>query len=207
MEPTEIRRPTAVLRMPRRMAELFIYATTVLKQMGGNAYFPNPYPPLAEVQTAADDFHAAEVATLMWTKGTVALRNSKRLVLVGLLEQLITYVQSVADAKLEEAPAIIQSSGFSLRKTPPLPLLGFNAKRGSASGSVKIVAPAAARRAAYDWEYSTDGGSTWLTLPSTLRSRTSLTGLTPLTTVQFRYRALTKAGEGAWSQPISIIVL
>jgi len=207
MEPTKTRRATAVLRMPRRTAELFIYATTVLKQMSGNVYFPNPYPPLADVRTAADDFQAAEVATLMWTKGTVSLRNAKRLVLVGLLERLITYVQSVADAMPEEGPAIIQSSGFSLRKTPALPQLGFHATRGSVSGSVKIVAPAAARRAAYDWECSTDGGKTWLTLPSTLRSRTSLTGLTPLTTVQFRYRVLTKTGESDWSQPTSIIVL
>jgi len=50
-------------------------------------------------------------------------------------------------------------------------------------------------------------GKTWIAIRATLQSRTSLYGLTPLTTVLFRFRALTKMGEGDWSQPISIIVL
>src|ERR1700726_3344553 len=137
--------------------------------MTGNAYFPNPHPPLGDVQNAVDDLHAAEVATLTRTKGTVALRNAKRLALVGQLEQLIAYVQSVADTNPENGPSIVETSGFSLRRAPTLPQLGFHAKRGIVSGAVKIIAPAAARRAAYDWEFSTDGGKTWLTLPSTLR--------------------------------------
>jgi hypothetical protein len=43
-------------------------------------------------------------------------------------------------------------------------------------------------------------------MPATLQAKTSLTGLTPATTVQFRYRAVVKAGEGDWSQPIAMLV-
>jgi hypothetical protein len=72
---------------------------------------------------------------------------------------------------------------------------------------VKVVAPAAARRASYDWQYSIDGGKTWVDMPTTLQSRTSVTGMTSLSTVQFRYRSVIKTGAGEWSQPISFLVV
>jgi hypothetical protein len=43
-------------------------------------------------------------------------------------------------------------------------------------------------------------------MPGTLQAKTTVLGLTPLSTVQFRYRAVTKAGEGDWSQPVSLTV-
>jgi hypothetical protein len=82
----------------------------------------------------------------------------------------------------------------------------FAAVQGPTSGSVKLVAASAARRASYEWQYSTDGGKTWVAVPSTLRAQTSVSGLTAGATVSFRYQSLTKAGEGDWSQPISVIV-
>jgi len=84
---------------------------------------------------------------------------------------------------------------------------GFHTKLGTAPGSVKVVAPAAARRASYDWQYSIDGGKTWVDLLHTLQSKTTVTGLPTMTTVQFRYFATVKAGPGPWSQPISIFVM
>ena len=70
-----------------------------------------------------------------------------------------------------------------------------------------ITAPPAERRASYDWQSSIDGGKTWVDLPQTLQSKTTVTGQASMTTVQFRYRATVKLGEGAWSQPISILVM
>jgi hypothetical protein len=82
----------------------------------------------------------------------------------------------------------------------------FDAAQGAVSGTMKLVTASAGPRSSYDWECSTDGGKTWLLLPSTMQAKTSVTGLTPRATVQFRYRALTKTGEGDWSQPLSFIV-
>ena len=127
--------------------------------------------------------------------------------LVTLLEELRTYVQSTADASPENGPSIIQSAGLALRKTPVKAPRGFVARPGPVSGTAKIVAPAVARRASYEWQYSNDGGKTWLAMPSTLQAKTTLTGLTPASTVQYRYRAVTRKGEGDWSQPVSMIVV
>jgi hypothetical protein len=205
--PTKTHRALAVLSLPRNVSALITYAVGLVKGMTGNAYFPTPTPPLATVQTAVADLQTAETGAQTRVKGAAALRNEKQQALLTLLEQLRTYVQSTADASPENGPSIIQSAGMTLRKTPVRKPLGFHAKLGSVSGTVKVVAPAAARRASYEWQYSTDGGKTWVTMPSTLQSRTSLSGLTPQTTLQLRYRAVVKAGEGDWSPPISILVL
>jgi len=69
-----------------------------------------------------------------------------------------------------------------------------------------VVAPTAGDRAAYDWEWSTDGGKTWQLAPSTVQSRTRMIGLTPGSTVLFRFRAVTRKGESDWSDPLTFIV-
>jgi hypothetical protein len=51
-----------------------------------------------------------------------------------------------------------------------------------------------------------DGGKTWIQLPSTMKAKTTVSGIAPGTSPQFRFRILTKAGEGDWSQPISLLV-
>jgi hypothetical protein len=82
----------------------------------------------------------------------------------------------------------------------------FAAKPAAVSGSVILHAVSAARRASYEWQYSTDGGKTWVQAPGTLQTKTTIAGLTPGVTVTFRYRALTKTGEGDWSLPTQIMV-
>jgi hypothetical protein len=70
----------------------------------------------------------------------------------------------------------------------------------------KVTAAAASRRASYEWQYSNDGGKTWITAPVTLQAKTTIAGLVPGSTVQFKYRAVTKTGEADWSQPLSLLV-
>jgi len=82
----------------------------------------------------------------------------------------------------------------------------FAIAQGPISGSIHIVAPSAGGRAAYDWQYSTDGGKTWIDLPTTLQAKTSASGLAAASTVTARYRVATKTGEGDWSQPLSFLV-
>jgi DNA-directed RNA polymerase specialized sigma24 family protein len=53
---------------------------------------------------------------------------------------------------------------------------------------------------------SLDGGKTWVAAPSTLQAKTNVYGFAPGATVLFRFRPVTKAGEGDWSQPVSLIV-
>ena len=200
-------RALAVLALPRKVPDLINAGTVIVKGMTGNPNFPTPTPTVGAVQTALSDLVTAQTGATLRTKGAAALRNEKKQTLVTLLEEWKTFVQSTADASPENGPSIIESSGIGLRKSPVRKQVGFHAKLGTVSGSVKLVAPAAARRGAYEWQSSIDGGKTWVNLPTTLQSRTTVSGLAPQTTVQFRFRAVVKTGEADWSQPFSTVVL
>lgn len=195
----------AVLDLPTRINVLITYADAVVKGMTGNANFPNPSPALTLVAAAMTDLQNAETAALARTKGAVAIRNAKRTVLVSLLKQVRSYVQSIVDANPENGPAIIQSAALAVRKpVVRLPRI-FAAKPGATSGTVSLVAPSAGHRVSYEWQYSTDG-KTWIDLPPTLQAKTTLTGQTTGATLEFRYRWVLKTGASDWHAPVTLVV-
>jgi hypothetical protein len=201
-----IRRSIASLKLsPNKVPALVTYCQGIVKAMTGNAAFPSDAPALAAVTAAVNDLQTAETAALARTKGAVAVRNDKRAALVVLLQQLRGTVQAAADANMENGASIIQGAGMEVRKTPARVPRVFDAKPGAVSGSAKLVAASAGARSSYEWQYSTDG-KTWVTAPSTIQAKTTIPGLTPGSTVQFKYRAVTKTGEGDWSQAVSLIV-
>jgi hypothetical protein len=80
----------------------------------------------------------------------------------------------------------------------------LSVKQGSVSGTVTLVAKAAATKAAYNWQYSTDQ-KTWTSLPETIQSKAGITGLTAGTLYYFRVQSVTKDGLGNWSQIVSLM--
>jgi hypothetical protein len=205
-ESNQTHRSVAVLKLPTKVSGLAAAALQIVASMTGNANFATPTPALATVTAAITDYQTAEAAALARTKGAAATRNAKRKALVQLLEQLMTYVQTVADASVADGEGIILSAGMAVRKTAVHPPRVFNATQGSVSGSVKLITAAAAKRASYNWQYSIDGGKTWVDMPSTLQAKTTVAGLPVGTTVEFRYQPLTETGEGNWSQVVSLLV-
>jgi hypothetical protein len=200
----KVTRSLVSLKLPKPVAQLIPYAAGIVTGMTNNPAFPNPVVPLATVNAAISALHTAEAAALTRAKGAVATRNEKRAALVSLLEQLRAYVQARADATPENGASIIESAGMAVRKVATHPARTFTAKAGAVSGSVTLYAKSVGDRAAYMWEYSTDGGKTWLALPPTLQAKTTVTGLTPGSSVEFRYRAVTKTGAADWSLPITL---
>ncbi len=202
-----IRRPTATLPLPKNVSALLTYAQNVVTRTTGNPALPAPTPPLALITTAINELQVAETAALARTKGAAAVRNEKRDALVSLLQQLRGHIQAAVDADAANGVSIIQSTGLAVRKIPTHHARVFAAKPGPVSGVAQIVAPSAGPRSSYEWQYSTDGGKTWVTAPVTVQAKTRIAGLVPGATVQFRYRAVTpKAGEGDWSQPVSLMI-
>ena len=203
---TSIHRSIVSLKLPRPIGLLISVLKAILVAMTGNARFLNPTPALATVNSALSDLEKAEAAAQTRVKGATDTRNAKRAALLLLVDALASYVQTIADADPGNGAAIIQSAGMGVRKTTVHGKRVFGVIQGSLSGSVKVVAPSAARRASYDWQWSTDGGKTWQLAASTLQAKTSLTGFAAGSTVSFRYRVTTKTGEAEWSQPIAFLV-
>jgi hypothetical protein len=199
-------RSIVILKLPTRVSALITYAQGIVKAMTGNASFPTTLPPLVTVTAAITDLQAAETVALTRMKGAVVTRNEKRMALVMLLEQLRSQIQATADANVENGASIIMSAGLDVRKAVVRSPRVFGAKPGPVTGTAKVFAASAGQRASYEWEYSADGGKTWVTAPVTLQAKTTVAGLVAGTTVQFRYRPVTKAGEGNWTQPVSLLV-
>lgn len=197
-------RSIASLKLPKAAPALILYAEGILKAMTANAYFASPTPPLTALSGAIADLQNAETAAQSRVKGAVATRNAKRATLVSILQQEKAYVQGQADTNPEVGPSIIESAAMAVKKVPVRPPRVFSAKPGAVSGTVKVVAPQAAHRASYEWQQSNDGGKTWIDLPPTLQAKMTVTGLTPGSSVEFRYRAVTKTGAADWSLPITV---
>ncbi len=201
-----VHRSLVSLDLPKKVPALISYATSVVTAMAGNPSFPTPAPTLAAITAAITALQTAESAAIARTKGAVTARNDKKAALVALLQELKAYIQKTGDADADNSAALIQSAGVSVKKTAVRKPRVFNAVQGPASGTAKLVTGSAGLRASYEWQYSVDGGKTWVAVPATLQAKTSVTGLTAGATVQFRYLAVTKAGQGDWSAPVSLLV-
>jgi hypothetical protein len=199
-------RSLVALKLPTRVQALITYATGIVTALTGNPNFPSIVPTVVTLTAAIAALQTAETAALARAKGAVITRNEKRLALVQLLQQLKGPIQAAADANLENGASIIASAGVAVKKTVVRSPQVFGAKPGTLTGTAKLVTATAGHRASYEWEYSTDGGKTWVTAPATLQAKTTVPGLTVGTTAQFRSRAVTKTGEGNWTQPVSLVV-
>ena len=106
-----------------------------------------------------------------------------------------------ADANAENATSIIESAGVAVRKEPVRKPRVFAAKPGSQLRHGGTGDGGGGRRASYEWQFSTDGGKTWVSAPSTLQAKTTVTGLSAGTTVEFRFKSVVKAGGATGALP------
>jgi len=182
-------------------------ARNILQRVTESPWFPSPSPSLATLQAAIDVLADAQAKTLSRAKETVAVRNGKRRNLIALLEQLRSYVEAIASVNPDHAAAIAESAGMYLKDLRGRGGSVFTVKQ-LRSGEVEVSAPRAGRYAAYEFQYSLDGGVTWLGLaqPVTTKTTATVPDLKPGSTVYFRYRATVKGVSGDWSDPIAFIV-
>jgi hypothetical protein len=206
MSTTSQNRVFVALKLPLPVPQLIKVTQAIIAAQTANPHIPTPSPPLATLTAALDALVTTEAATKTRAAGTVGARNVARTTLLSLLQASKANVQQLSDLNPEQGEAIVTSAGMGIRKAPARTKPPFAAKQGAISGTVVLVARAAAVRASYEWEWSGDGGKTWTTLPPTLQAKTEIPGLPVATTVLFRFRAVTKAGAGDWSLQTSLLV-
>lgn len=201
-----IQRFVVVLLLPRSVPALVKFAQAVVAALTNNAFFPNPNPPLSAVSALVTKLDAAETAVKTRAAGTVEARDAAKEQLIDALHDIRGYVQSTANANPDQAEAMVASAALRTKRIPVRAKAALAVTPADVSGAAKIEAKAVARRAAYEWQWSGDGGKTWTALPPTLQSRTSVEGLPVGTSCSFRVRALTRTGEGDWSQVVTYLV-
>jgi len=154
-------------------------------------------------------------ATETRTRGTASQRNVARDLVWAAMETLRVHVQGLAGAvSAENAGALIEAAGLRVGGAPTYPRLPLMARLTDESGAVHLAAlptllvgkAAAARCTLFDWQWSSDG-ATWHDAPPTPNASTDITGLAPMTTYSFRVRVTVGTAAGAWSRPVSIVVV
>jgi hypothetical protein len=196
-----------VLGLPPRIADFIIRATAIASALAANSkVFPSPPVALTVLTSHIDDLTAKEAVAQTRVKGAAANRDAARKQVVVDLGQLQGYVQQVVNADPANAESLAAEAGMSVRKktNPAKPPL---AAKNPSTGSVQLVAKAISGAKTNDWQYSTDGGKTWVSATSTTKAKTTITGLVPGSTVSVRHRPITKAGPADWGQDVSAIVI
>jgi len=200
-------RIAVALGLPRKIADLLVFAQTIHDTMAANSKtLPSPSPALTVLQTDIDTLATEQAAVKARTPGAVTTRDQAAKTLTIDLNSERLYVEGLVNANQANASQLVTDAGMKLRRktAPSKPPLAV--KAGATSGTVKLVAKAAKGAKANNWQMSTDGGKTWVDLPSTTKATTTVANLTPGTTVQFRQDAVTKDGEGDWSLPVPHVV-
>jgi hypothetical protein len=199
-------RVLASLKLPGNASALVIRARVVVDAMTDNPWFPAPVPSLAKVQAAIDALDKAETDVLSRTKGLPAIRNDAKKKLVDYLQRLKGYVQAVANDNPDFAVSIIESAGMEVTERPSPAKAVLAVYPGPVSGSVRLVARAVAKECNYAWQWSDDGGKTWVDLKKTQQANTTTRNLRPGTTYLFRFRAVTRRLTTNWCDPVSYVV-
>jgi hypothetical protein len=194
--------PQIVLKLPKAVALLIIFVQHVVQAMTNNPWFLSLAALLAQTATDLTALQAAEATALTRAKGAAQARNDKKKVVIDDLVLLKSGVQTAVNQNPGQASTIIASSGFFEKQVtlPPRPNLG--AKMTGAPGEV-LVRAKAVRGACYQWQYSTDGGKTWIDIGITTVANTSVQGLTVGGTYLFRFRTTVKKTTSDWSPSLS----
>jgi len=200
---------TVVLKFAKRVPVLIVQATAVVTAIGSDpTAFPSPDPLLSDVQDHVDALAQAEVRARSRTFGAASARDDALQIVKDDLRALVAYVQTRCNQSPEAAAVIAETAGMRLKTVTPRvkPLLQI--KRVS-PGTVRIIARAARKgqKTFYDWEYSANGGQSWIALQSTTSASTELGGLTAMTTYAFRFRKVDKSRPGAWSDGVTFLLV
>ena len=192
----------AALKMPTKVPAYIAATRAIIAAATGNPSLPDVRPISSALRAAVDDLAAAERETLTKTTGTATARDATLKPVRDALDKYKSYVQDQANANPEEAAAIIEGAGLSVRLPSTRRKPWSTAKPGPTSGTAILEVRAPAKRASYERQWSDDGGKTWNDAPVTLQSRTTIHGLPVGKYVLFRFRVATKNGIGDWSEPI-----
>jgi len=219
-----IRKVVVVLKITinTNISKFLTKAQNMRDMLLNNPNFPGVQGLLGQLQADINTLSADESKALTRVKGAAATRNAQMLIVFNELDELRGMVQAVVNipANANNAIAMVESSGMEIKGFTHKKKGAFSVKRGKASGSIDLIALAAGKRAAYEWQQSLDNVN-WTGCDPyvTTEAKNTVENLTEGTRYYFRFRPVLPKraqidvslktavkGEGDWSQSDSIIV-
>jgi len=187
-------------------SELDQQAEAIVVAMTGNADFPTPVPPLADVTDTINNYQEGLTKAATGDHTAVEIKDQRRQDLENILRQLGLYVQAQSGGD----PALIVSSGFKMSKTPspvgPLPKpTGFEVMP-QGKGEMKLAVDKEDGAKTYQFEYKLTTATDWIIKMST-KSKLLLTGLESGKEYDFRVVPIGASDIREYSDEISSFVL
>ena len=170
--------------------------------------FVTPSPTVSAVNGHISAMDAAQILVETRAENGVATRNAARTVVREDMESWVAYVQGLirAEPDPEQQMIIATSSGLDIKVNGAYVKPLLKATQMPTPGAVKLVAQAAGNRAAYEWQMSTNNGTTWVDLPTNNTASTTVTGLAVGTRLLFRFHSVVKNEISTWSYSVSVIM-
>ncbi|MEX8519053.1 MAG: fibronectin type III domain-containing protein [Leptothrix sp. (in: b-proteobacteria)] len=191
---------------------------TIVASLTDNPHYPAPWAPqvasLVMLSEAYDKYHVEFLAALSHDANKIAARNAARQALTLMLKQLAPYLEMVAAGDV----AILKSTGYELRSDPvrnanagPLPApTGLRISHGALSGTLDVHVDKLAGAGNYEAQMTlsdpTDESGWKHAASSPTGSHILLQGLTMGQIIWIRVRGVGYGGNGAWSDPVRVVV-
>ena len=198
--------PQIALKLPRAIALLIVFVQHVVQAMTNNPWFSALAALVATTGTDLAALQVAQAKALTKAKGAAEARDDAKKVVVDDLKLLKSGVQTVVNQNPGQAATIIESAGFFQKKVTLPKKPNLEALKAPVTPGEVLVRARAVKRASYEWQYSLDGGKTWLSMGTTTTANHSVLGMTVGTTVLFRFRTTVKKTTSDWSPSITYFV-
>jgi hypothetical protein len=144
--------------------------------------------------------------------GAAALRDEALRVVAASAELLRAYVEQLCNASPEQGITIAQSASMHITARAVRPKVPLRARQGAQPGVVILYASVALLVTGkggryFNWSYSIDGGTTWIPVTSTPKSKTTISGLPVLKECLFRASVTDNhTGQGPWCPALPFLV-
>lgn len=211
------------ITMKTNISKFITKAQFIHDMLLNNPNFPAAQGLLGQLQADINTLGADESKALTKAKGAAAARDAEKLIVYNELDELRGIVQAVVNipANANNAVAMVESSGMEIKGVTHKKKGAFSLKHGKASGSIDLIALAAGKRAAYEWNQSLDNVN-WIPCdPHVTTEAKNIVENLPLGVRHyFRFRPILPKraqknssaktavhGEGDWSQSDSMIVI
>ena len=184
---------TVAANLPVRVSEVAERCRVVVKGMTGNTYFPSPSPTLAVFTKDIDALQKANV-NIKFSHSVVPIRDAALKKVMADVKRLVKYVQRIANANLDNAEVIINSSGFHVKRISSATHLKEYKVESLETGKVILTALPNNIRSPYIWEVSING-TDWSFLTVSRISTAEYEPLTPGQLYYFRYFIISKGNK------------
>jgi hypothetical protein len=161
--------------------------------------------PLDSADLSLNDLSNAITAAENKAPGSVSHMHEMERVVLSVFNLIKSYVEVAANASTDPK-SVIESAGLiAIARSNNGPVTDLTVT-ALGNGVVEIEVPRAKGEAAFIYQYSADGGVTWVEFEHSKLATVQLTRQTPASTLLFRFAAIGKT-KGSFSQAKSAIVL